>query len=334
MPRQARLIPPGVVVHIVSRFVNSEFRICDSNARDDYLLRLGTVAERTDWEIIHFAVMSTHIHLVGVSGEQDLEGFMKALHTGAAQWLNRQQNRHGPVFSNRPTTVICGDRTGGYVIAYVSNNPGRAGLVETAQQSTWTSHGLYLDPCSAPAWLNVERGLELAGFSASEKGRRGFDDFVNSLRREPRNDALSERALPSLRRKAREKVGAPVELGVPVVDMSESGLVSAVSLVTRVDVPVRPRGHFSLEDVLMLVAGELSLAPAGLRSRNRRRELCAGRRVAVLVWVRYLNRPSSEIASYLGISTSAASGLLHRRPDACRALQPVAERVVAKLIAS
>ncbi|RLB45640.1 MAG: hypothetical protein DRJ42_29475 [Deltaproteobacteria bacterium] len=334
MPRQARLIPPGVVVHIVCRFVNSEFRIRDSNARDDYLVRLGTVAERTDWEIIHFAVMSTHIHLIGVSGEQDLEGFIKPLHIGTASALNKAQNRHGPVFAGRPNTVICANRAVGYVIAYVSNNPRRAGLVEVARDSQWTSHDLYLDPGSAPKWLQVERGLELAGFSTSEKGRRGFDDFVNSLRWEPRNDALSERALPSLRRKAREKVGAPVELGVPVVDMSESGLVSAVSLVTRVDVPVRPRGHFSLEDVLAVVAGELSLAPADLRSRDRRRELCAGRRVAVLVWVRYLNRPSSEIAGYLGISTSAASGLLHRRPDACRALQPVAEGVVAKLIAS
>ncbi len=196
MPRQPRLLPPGSIVHIVCRFVDGGFRITCAAERGEYLRRLGIVMARTDWRIIAYGVMSNHIHLVAMAGTLDLEGFMKALNGGFATWMNKRQERRGPLFAGRPTTIICGADAVGYLVSYVSNNPPRAGVVRLARESSWTSHRLYLEPTGAPSWLHIELGLELSGFSSRASGRKSFDEFVNRHREEPRNDALSGRQNP------------------------------------------------------------------------------------------------------------------------------------------
>jgi hypothetical protein len=47
-----------------------------------------------------------------------------------------------------------------------------------------------------------------------------------------------------------------------------------------------------------------------LCSRSRARHVVAARRLAVLTWSVYLNRPSSEIARALGLVSSSAAGLI------------------------
>ena len=46
--------------------------------------------------------MSSHEHLAAVMGEQPLDSFFRPLHTGFARWLNRREDRNGPVYADRP----------------------------------------------------------------------------------------------------------------------------------------------------------------------------------------------------------------------------------------
>jgi len=318
-------------VHIICRFTNSEFRLRYDSEREEYLRRLGLVAERTDWVFLAYAVMSSHVHLVAVSGERSLDDFIRALNTGMAGWLNKRQERLGHVFAGRPRTVICTDRTAGYVIAYVGNNPRRAGVVSLARESSWTSHRYYLEPSLAPDWLDVTRGLLLAGFTNTASGRRHFDEFVNRLGDLPRNDILNGRAMPRVRRDARQQTGAPLEIASPLVDVEDFEVRATTPLVSSAPVLLRPRARVPVADVVEAVARELEADVAAIRSRSRRRPLPRARRLAMLIWTVHLNEPSIEMAVHLGLSSGGASHLLNRSPEVIRALTSIAERLTALL---
>ncbi len=275
--------------------------------------------------------MSNHIHLVAIAGHQRLMGFMQALNGGFASWLNRRQERLGHVFAGRPTTVICLPEAGGFLLSYVANNPPRAGVVTLARESTWSAHRHYLQPELAPTWLDVERGLELAGFSSRAAGRRAYDDFVNEHRFDPRHDALSGRNIPRLRRDARAASATEVELAPPVFDMDDDGELVRVELVAKPLVPVRTWLEVSCADVVGATANVLGVDAVALRSKSRRRPLPTGRRIAVMAWAQVLNRRACDMAAYLGISTGSASGLLHRDSAACAKALPMVEEVVRLL---
>jgi hypothetical protein len=301
--------------------------------RYEYLRRLEKAAERTDWTVVHFAFMGTHSHLLGRAGCMTLDELMKGLNTGIAGWLNRRDARTGPVFAGRPSSIICTSRTGAVITSYISNNPPRAGVVTLARESRWTAHQLYLDPRRAPTWLNVELGLELAGFSSTENGRLQFDEYVNERRAEPRNDALSGRLLPRIRREARAQIGAPVEVATPIVDVDEMGVTTVAPLVSRHDARVTLVRRVPAEVVAQAASGALGIAHEVLRHAMPSPERSAGRRLSLIVWTRVLGQRASEMASVLAISGQAASKLIQNR-EACQALQPLVPAVMTRLEAA
>jgi hypothetical protein len=104
MARYLRMIPAGSLVHVIVRFVNREFRICDAADRREYLRRLGDAVQRSDWRALAYGVMSSHGHLSMLAGLDPFERFSRPLHGGFATWLNARQKRLGPVFADRPKT--------------------------------------------------------------------------------------------------------------------------------------------------------------------------------------------------------------------------------------
>src|SRR5207253_2547042 len=102
-----------------------------------------------------------------IAGRSRAEALFKPLHTGFAGWLNHVQGTLGPVFADRPLFVAVASARAACLLAYVHNNPVRAGVVASAARSTWTSHQFYLDARPAPPWLRVEQGLALAGFDTT-----------------------------------------------------------------------------------------------------------------------------------------------------------------------
>src|SRR4029453_10084192 len=99
MPRFARLEAPGAVHHLVSRFVDEEFRLTNAFERDNYLRRVPSALARSDWSLLAYALMSSHLHWGGVAGHLPSASLMKPLHSGFAGWLNEHQSRLGPVFA-------------------------------------------------------------------------------------------------------------------------------------------------------------------------------------------------------------------------------------------
>src|SRR5262245_36201528 len=139
MPRFARTPLPGAVHHIISRFVNRTYRFTGDEERREYLRRLGCALELTDWVLLGYALMSNHIHLVALAGFMPSATLMRSLHGGFAGWLNRRQGTLGPVFAERHRLIAAPNSAALRLLAYVHNNPVRAGQCTEARSEEHTS---------------------------------------------------------------------------------------------------------------------------------------------------------------------------------------------------
>lgn len=327
MPRFARRVAPHAVHHVISRFVNRAHLFDLEGAREEYLTRVAAVVGRTDWRPLAFALMSSHVHWVMEAGEQPSWAFVKPLHAGFAAWLNRRHRRLGPVFAERHRTIVCAESAVAVLLAYVHNNPVRAGLVSDPAASTWTSHRAFAGLQRAPPWLDEERGLLLAGFMSTPAGRRAFHDFVVERSGDVRCSIVSESGLGQLRAHERAQLQAPVEIGSPFATVCETQRVSVAPTILPAGCVVPPAlitAHF----VIGKVAGSLRLALSDVQSRRRTRSVVMARRLSLLVWVRHLHRPAGQMASALGIAASTASLLLVR---ASREVQELAGQIAQAL---
>ena len=112
-----------------------------------------TALARADWTLLGYALMSSHIHLVLVAGEDPAWRLLQPLNTAIARRLNRRQNAFGPVMGERATTILAAPSNALHLLTYVHNNPVRAAVVSDPSASRWTCHRAYLGLETAPAWL-------------------------------------------------------------------------------------------------------------------------------------------------------------------------------------
>src|SRR5262245_8463848 len=123
MPRTPRCIIPGTTYHLISRFVDREWFIRSDEERALYLKLLGRGLADADWRLLAFAVMSNHVHLCAVAGEQPLDSWIRAVHSPFADAMNRAYNRIGVMFVRGPKDIAVDPENVGKVIAYIHNNP-------------------------------------------------------------------------------------------------------------------------------------------------------------------------------------------------------------------
>jgi hypothetical protein len=307
MPRYRRLIAEGSVQHIISRFVNREPHLDIADARAEYLHRAGLVLARTDWRALGFALMSTHVHWAMRAGRMPSAAVIKPLHAGFAGWLNIRQHRVGPVFADRHRSLTFQGDTAAALLAYIHNNPVRAGVVTDPADSVWTSHRVYAGLAPAPPWLDVDLGLDLCGFSATALGRSRFHEMVVARSSETRRIDLSGDDMAARRRAERLARGVPAEIATLTVS-SQDGLPRIEQVRARLskrDLHSPWRGDGPT--VLKLVAQATGTSFAALRSRTRARNVTRARRIALLLWTIELRRPAVEMADVIGISSSTAS---------------------------
>jgi len=302
MPRFRRDHWPGATVHLISRFVNREQLMRGVLERATYLKRAAMAFARCDWTPIAYALMSTHLHWLLVAGLAASAEFVKPLHTGFAGWLNRRNRRLGPVFAGRHHTFQSDGSSDARLIAYIHNNPVRAGLVGDAAESTWTSHRAYLGLDPAPEWLAVGQGLERCGLTTEANDRLAFHEYVRSRAHVSKTEFVDEVGLRALRRQARGTLGSAVEIS----HASERGSRAQVEVVTRIGGLVRAPWEGETQVVLNRVAAVAGVTVEEIRSKSRRRRTVAARRLALQVW-RGLGQSQVLMAGAIGIAESSAS---------------------------
>ena len=144
MPRQARLDAPGTLHHVMIRGIERSPIFRDDQDRQEFISRMGSLAQKTGTRILAWALMSNHVHLLFFSGSSGISKFMRRLLTGYALRFNRKHRRNGHLFQNRYKSIICEEES--YLlelVRYIHLNPLRAALVESMvelDRYPWSGH--------------------------------------------------------------------------------------------------------------------------------------------------------------------------------------------------
>jgi hypothetical protein len=296
--RVARLTTPGAVHHIIARFVDRRWLLQHPDERTRYLSLLGRALTYSDWICLAYALMSNHIHLAMLAGRCPAESWLRRTHPPFASWMKARHDGLGVLFAGRPKTIaVYGEDKVRDLLAYIHNNPVRAGVVEHADESEWTSHRAYVARAAPPPWLSVERGLQLSG--VSDAGT--FHKIVLASETIERAEE-TDRILAATARKAHRR-GA-VEVATP--ELRETTVIPLVAR-TYAAVRVDPR---AVIDAVVGVLGTRREAAMTRKSREgirvRRYVFAVGRSMGLTI---------AELAAATGVSSTTGSRVAEKPTD-------------------
>lgn len=155
MPRQARVVVPGLPHHLTQRG-NRGMDVFFSDAdRQRYLLWLGKYARLHELIIWAYCLMDNHVHFIVVPGRPDsIAAVLRPLQTRHSRHINTEHEWTGHVWQGRYYSCPLDDDHLRVAIRYVERNPVRAGLVGCAEDFGWSSAsahcGLRNDPVLSP----------------------------------------------------------------------------------------------------------------------------------------------------------------------------------------
>lgn len=139
MPRRPRRNLPSGYFHITSRGVAGEAIFRDDLDRRRFVLLLEQTSALWSWRLITWCLMGTHYHLVVESKREQMSRAVHRLNGLHAQAFNRRHLRRGHLFEGRFSSWVIEDEEHlAATIAYVLENPLRAGLCTDSREWLWS----------------------------------------------------------------------------------------------------------------------------------------------------------------------------------------------------
>jgi putative transposase len=144
MPRQARLILPGIAAHIIQRGNNRDACFRTTTDYQLYLLHLRELSSKLGCAIHAYCLMTNHVHLLLTPPSADAcIALMRNLGQRYVQYFNKRHDRTGTLWEGRFRS--CVTESARYVLAcyrYIEMNPVRAGMVVAPGDYGWSSFGI------------------------------------------------------------------------------------------------------------------------------------------------------------------------------------------------
>lgn len=185
MPRNARVVIPGVAHHVTQRGNNRQDVFFVETDRQVFLQYLREAAQRFVLQLEGYCLMTNHIHLVVTPAREDsLALALKRVNQLYAQYVNRLHGRSGHVWQNRFFSCPLDPEHLGRVLIYVERNPVRARLCRDAWQWPWSSAAAHCGGDDPSALLDLASWTrEMDPLKWRQRLTRPEDDrLVRSLR--------------------------------------------------------------------------------------------------------------------------------------------------------
>ena len=161
MPRRARFHLPDGVYHVTSKGTGGGFIFVDDFDRQAFVVLLQQVCGLFGLRIHVWCLMGTHYHLILEAKREQLTLAMHRLNGLYAQRFNRRHRRKGHLFEERFSSWVIRDEAHFHAaLAYVVENPVRAGLCTDARDWRWT-WSRYPLPRTAASPAAMAEGLSL-----------------------------------------------------------------------------------------------------------------------------------------------------------------------------
>jgi REP element-mobilizing transposase RayT len=178
MPRRLRIEFDGAIYHVMSRGNLRQDIVRDDDDRARLLDYLERAVVRSGWELLCFAVLTNHLHVLLKTPRPNLAAGMQLFLSGYAQWWARGRRRAGHLFQGRYRAEMIEDESYYWTVSrYVHLNPVRAGLVARPEQWAWSSYPGYARRDRRRPWVAHEALL------AAWRGEWGGEDPARAYRR-------------------------------------------------------------------------------------------------------------------------------------------------------
>ena len=165
---------PGSAFHLTARTIGHEPWL--AVLRDDIITIFADGFSRTDAQLLAFAIMSNHFHLIVRQGRAALSVLMHAICRGIALRAQRVHEREGHIFERRYRATPClSPQHLRNAIVYTHRNPVKAGLCAHPRDYPWCSYWAY---SGRPAPESVAKGglsvvNQLHVFASTHAGTAG-----------------------------------------------------------------------------------------------------------------------------------------------------------------
>lgn len=178
MARKHRIETKQGIYHLLNRGNYKQDIFSDIGAKAAFLKTLYEAVELSRWELLAYAVMENHFHLLVHTPEGNLISGMKWLQSTFANRFNRFRKEHGRLFQGRYKSLIV--EPGAAVVSvgdYIHLNPFRAGIVaaDKLDEYPWTSLYYLRNKKARPEALHLKRFLEIDhGFKDVRSGHEAY----------------------------------------------------------------------------------------------------------------------------------------------------------------
>jgi putative transposase len=320
MPRQARLDAPGTLHHVIARGIERREIFVGQGDYDDFVARLERACALDRTEVLAWALLPNHFHLLIRTRELPLSRAMRRLMTGYSVNFNKRYGRSGHLFQNRYKSIVCEEEA--YLmelVRYIHLNPLRARVVGSLQQLAsfpYCGHSGLMGKVDR-YWQNTSDVLGRFGRTVSE-AREKYQEFVAAgvaAGRRPefvgggleRSAGGWSEVLAARGRKARiaydRRVLGSSEFVLSMLGEAESGREEGIRIIAN-----RP----TLEELCERLAEGAGVEMGELRTGSRRRRVVAARGELSDLAVRKYGYAAAEVARYLGVSTSCVTRVVER----------------------
>lgn len=306
MARIQRSHLPGAVFHLTARTQGREPWFSEV-LRSRIVEYTAAAVLRTDVQLLAFAIMPNHLHLVVRQGDRPLRELMQPLLRRTALLVQRSRGVEGHIFERPFRDRACLDpHHARNAIVYTHLNPLRAGIVDDPRRYQWSSHRTYLLSRAAPKCMVPLLAPELPlGLFAS---RDSMD--IRELRR------AYERYL-AWRMQCDEVPATDGDAGSPPPrppvlsgDMHWARAFTSYTEGASIEAgrPGAEAPSFDLEQIARSVLTDRAphLGLTALRSGSKARKIVEVRRAAI-VRMRAAGYSGTAIARYLGVSRACVS---------------------------
>ena len=157
MPREPRVVAIGLPHHITQRGNARQDVFTTDALRRAYLELLSEHSAANRLRLLAYCLMTNHVHIVAVpETEASMANTLRHAHGRFSQYWNTEHNRTGHLWQNRYYSCPVEESAVCPVMAYVENNPVRAGMVERAEDFEWSSAGAHVGRVGGGAMLDME----------------------------------------------------------------------------------------------------------------------------------------------------------------------------------
>ncbi len=179
MPRKNRIIYEGAIYHIYQRGNNKEFIFQENKIKLFILKCIKEYSKRFDYEILAYAIMDNHYHLLIKTNKSPINEIMFHINNSLGKYINNILDRTGHAFEDRYKSKLV--ETDAYLIwllRYIHRNPVKAHICNNVEEYKWSSNYFYEQYTNS--FINAAFVLNMLG-NNKESAIERYHILVNSI---------------------------------------------------------------------------------------------------------------------------------------------------------